>query len=82
MTAALYLGATLLFGLASFVYYRGLFLVASVVGIAFGSILVKISFPALHPVVWSLMVASVVASTRFPSFSSTFCTAAPATSLF
>ena len=61
MTAALYLGATLLFGLASFVYYRGLFLVASVVGAAFGYILVSISFPAMHPVVWSLMVTSLVA---------------------
>ncbi len=61
MTAALYLGATLLFGLACLVYYRGLFLIGSVVGAVFGFILISISFEAMHPVVWSLMVTSLVA---------------------
>ena len=61
MTAALFLGATLLFGLACLVYYRGRFLIGAVVGIAFAYILILISFEAMHPVVWSLMVTALVA---------------------
>ncbi len=61
MTAALFVGATLLFGLACLVYYRGLFLIASVVGIVFGLTLISISFRAMNPVVWSLMVTSLAA---------------------
>lgn len=56
MTAVLFLGATLAFALACLLYYKGRFLAASLLGLAYGLVLCALAFPAMHPVLWSLVV--------------------------
>lgn len=60
MTALWFAGATLMFVVACYVYFRCHFIVAAILALLFVASMLKLSFPASNPILWTLVTVFIV----------------------